>query len=204
MCFLKKKKKQKSGADSDVGVQIDSKEEKKTFSPPKARPSPFSFTVNHPKLYIPHLHNHRSTKHQRRFLNRNKPSAGHSIAAADVTTPLPQSPTSTHHNQPTATRTQPNRHQPNPPPTFRGRNFVTIAATPLHGGSWQLMVFFFFFSSISFLFALLYYFFLLLLSLQMLLFDRDCVGICSWGFWGLWVLLLLAKFYFFICLFIFC
>jgi len=49
--------------------------------------------------------------------------------------------------------------------------------------------FFFLFSFISFLFALFF------LSLQMFLFDKDCVGIYSWGFWGLWVLLLFSVLY---------
>ena len=44
-------------------------------------------------------------------------------------------------------------------------------------------------SSISFLFALFF------LSLQMFLFDRDCVSIYSWGFLGLWVMLLFFVLY---------
>ncbi|KAG5021264.1 hypothetical protein GLYMA_07G005400v4 [Glycine max] len=58
-----------------------------------------------------------------------------------------------------------------------------IAAAPLHGGSRQLMVFLSFF---LYFFSLCTFFFL---PLQLFLFDRDCVGIYSWGF-GLWVLLM--------------
>ena len=51
-----------------------------------------------------------------------------------------------------------------------------IAAAALHGGSRQLMVFLSFF---LYFFSLCTIFFL---SLQIFLFDRDCVGIYSWGF----------------------